>query len=108
MQVTKQCLVVVRSLLSDEGWPLLKKGPILQRETGLKSGTLYPLLNRMAAAGLVTWVRSRDKEWQGECAKAWGLTEKGLETAVSEARMWQEFTTKFLAVAEREGENVQE
>jgi DNA-binding PadR family transcriptional regulator len=46
---------VLEALLNSSGW---RHGVSLSRETGLKPGTLYPLLLRLHGAGFL------DSEWQ--------------------------------------------
>jgi len=55
-QVTRQTERVLAALLRDPSGP--RYGLELGRETGLKSGTLYPILARLEGAG---WVVS---EWE--------------------------------------------
>jgi DNA-binding PadR family transcriptional regulator len=54
MRVTGPLLKVLRALLCSPSTDIY--GLELSRATGLKSGTLYPLLDRLEAAG---WVTSR-------------------------------------------------
>ena len=50
-----QTLTVLNALLNSNGW---RHGVSLSQETGLKPGTLYPLLLRLDEAGYL------DSEWQ--------------------------------------------
>ena len=50
-----QTLAVLSALLASSGW---RHGVSLSRETGLKPGTLYPILLRLDEAGYL------DSEWQ--------------------------------------------
>lgn len=62
----------------------------------LKGGTLYPLLGRMEAAGLVT------VEWRagesGPGRKYYDLTDAGRETLAGTAARWADFTTTTRAI----------
>lgn len=50
-----QTLAVLSALLASSGW---RHGVSLSQETGLKPGTLYPLLLRLSESGYL------DSEWQ--------------------------------------------
>jgi PadR family transcriptional regulator PadR len=54
MRITGPLLKVLREMAADPGREIY--GLELSRATGLKSGTLYPLLDRLESVG---WVRSR-------------------------------------------------
>jgi PadR family transcriptional regulator, regulatory protein PadR len=53
--ISRQTLAVLFALLHSDGW---RHGVSLSRETGLKPGTLYPLLLRLHESGYL------ESEWQ--------------------------------------------
>jgi PadR family transcriptional regulator, regulatory protein PadR len=63
--MTPQTVAVLRVLLEDPATP--RYGLDIARQTGLKTGTLHPILNRLQRAGLIEsfWEDSADHENQG-------------------------------------------
>ena len=56
---------------------------------GLTAGTLYPILHRMEAAGLI---RSTWESESGRKRKWYQLTAKGERKLTSQAKEWEQFT----------------
>jgi DNA-binding PadR family transcriptional regulator len=84
---SKQTEAVLGALVADPGeW---RHGYDLSRETGLKSGTLYPILMRLEQQG---WLEA---EWEAEPAPGrprrhlYRLTGKGVEEAQAISRTQQ-------------------
>jgi len=76
---SKQMLLVLETLLA--GAPEWRHGYDLMKQTGLLSGTLYPLLMRMTERGLVE-AEWREPEQTGRPARhAYRLTAAGLALA---------------------------
>lgn len=82
----------------DYGYTLLQR----LTEAGfpdMKAGTLYPLLNRLAADGLVR------SEWRagegGPGRKFFALTAKGRMVLTEQGPQWTEFAKNAIAVLER-------
>ena len=65
LRLTPQTLAVVRALLVDPA--TARYGLDLARETGLKTGTLHPILTRLESAGWVEsfWEKPSEHEDQG-------------------------------------------
>ncbi|QFZ24280.1 PadR family transcriptional regulator [Saccharothrix syringae] len=63
--MTPQTIAVLRVLLEDPATP--RYGLDIARRSGLKTGTLHPILNRLQRAGLITssWEDPADHEDQG-------------------------------------------
>ena len=68
---------------------------ILEHESDLivSEGTIYPLLNRLKALGLVEseWVESEG----GHPRKYYGLTEAGRQRAKEMAKIWAQFSSSM-------------
>jgi DNA-binding PadR family transcriptional regulator len=85
---SKQTEAVLQALLAEPGES--RHGYDLSRETGLKSGTLYPILMRLEQQG---WLEA---EWEAEPAPGrprrhlYRLTGIGVEEARAIARMPQQ------------------
>ncbi|WP_433264554.1 PadR family transcriptional regulator [Actinosynnema sp. CS-041913] len=64
-RMTPQTVAVLRVLLEDPATP--RYGLDIARRTGLKTGTLHPILNRLRQAGLIEsfWEDPGDHEDQG-------------------------------------------
>lgn len=81
-----QMLRVLREFLADEGaW---RYGYDLSRATGLKSGTLYPILMRLAENGLLetAWETAAESAGTGRPPRhMYKLTEDGLRSARTQA-----------------------
>lgn len=100
--VTMQTLRVLAVMLEEPTEP--RYGLQLSGATGLKSGTLYPILARLEAAG---WVES---DWETQAAAALGrprrryyrLTGVGAEAAQAEVQqvtaIWAATTRRLLPV----------
>ena len=69
----------------------------------IKEGTIYPLLNRLKAEGLV------DAEWQpspeGPARKYYTLSEAGSERLVAMRRQWRTFAADVARILEGKGED---
>lgn len=63
--MTPQTIAVLRALLEDPTTP--RYGLDIARQTGLKTGTLHPILDRLRQAGLIEsfWEDPADHEDQG-------------------------------------------
>lgn len=84
MKIRMTTALVLRALLEDPGRP--RYGRELTRETGVMPGTLYPILRRLEAEGLVTSERELiDPHVQERPARNYvRLTPEGLAFAVRE------------------------
>lgn len=91
-QLTRQTMAILSILTEARG---KVAGSVLAGESGLASGTMYPILIRLESAG---WITS---DWEDENAgkprrRAYRITAEGIRHARKEARAWKGLVERFV------------